>query len=385
MAEPVSEAQRTFLKKWEHATEAVSDTLGRLHFHTALMRNIPVEHLEYSVSTIMIDDDTWFRKDIASLSAANRRYKGISVANDYEDGHLEPKIPADFEIKDRRVFPPTTATGPTQATSLDLEAQVTAKMHTLMSPATPMPMSPNSMPQNDSFEYPILPKASPRATCMQCSFCFVELELKGSDEDNQEQWKRHVDQDIKPYSCLFPQCSNSLHFFVHFHEWQSHMDSVHSKDWMQRVHTKTWSCDIDHDTPLTFESEREWSEHFFIPASHPSLKKLPTRYQLDAYCTEIEKYVPRGQFVCPLCERIPDEILPETERETLDASRIHSLLTFHVANHIKSLALMAVPSIEARVRDVDDDKPSMAISGDSVVHPPSGQDSNEQASLPPEH
>lgn len=285
-------------------------------------------------------------------SASNRRFKARSVANDDKDDDLEPKRPVDLENKERRVSHPPVVAG----WIVELEAQVTARRHTSMSPATPTAMGSNSISQNDPLEYPALPQGSRRTTRVQCPFCFVELQLQGSEEEDLELWKSHVDQGIKPYSCIFPQCSQSLHFFVQFHEWEAHMDSVHSKDWTQRVHTKTWSCDIDHDTPLVFESEREWRDHFMNPASHPNRKKLPTRYQLHAYCTEIEKYVPRGQFVCPLCERIPDETSPETVKEILDESQFYSLLVSHVATHIKSLALMAVPSIEARAVVVDNDK-----------------------------
>ncbi|CAG1997554.1 unnamed protein product [Fusarium graminearum] len=62
--------------------------------------------------------------------------------------------------------------------------------------------------------------------------------------------------------------------------------------------------------------------------------------------------------------------------------QIHSLLVSHVATNIKSLALIAVPSTEGRARNVDDEKQSVAVSRDSIAHPPSGHESTDNASLP---
>jgi ankyrin repeat protein len=150
---------------------------------------------------------------------------------------------------------------------------------------------------------------------------------------------------------------------------------------------------MGHDTPLTFETELQWREHMLNPASHPNRKKLPTQAQLDARCPQQQQIAPREQFVCPLCEHIPDEISHKTIKGKLDASRIHSLVVSHVASHIKSLSLMAVPSLETAAIDIDADKESVAFSRDSfrrllnpesVAHPPSGQEFMEKASLPPQ-
>ncbi|KAH7159148.1 ankyrin repeat-containing domain protein [Fusarium sp. MPI-SDFR-AT-0072] len=81
------------------------------------------------------------------------------------------------------------------------------------------------------------------------------------------------------------------------------MESVHCSDWLQEAHTKQWYCDFGHESTLTFELEVQWREHVLDQAQ----QKLET-----------------GQH---------------------DSTEVHNSVVNHVAIHLKSLSLLAIPSL----------------------------------------
>jgi hypothetical protein len=136
----------------------------------------------------------------------------------------------------------------------------------------------------------------------------MALERAGLEQVDEEYWKLHIEEDIKPYGCLYPRCSRSLVLFAHRQEWESHMKSKHPSHWMQTVHTLTWFCDVDHNDTLAFETELQRREHVLDPALHPNREELPNEPQLAATTVRHKDHEVSEQFVCPLCECIPDEI-----------------------------------------------------------------------------
>ncbi|KAH7233696.1 ankyrin repeat-containing domain protein [Fusarium tricinctum] len=110
----------------------------------------------------------------------------------------------------------------------------------------------------------------------------MALERAGLEQVDEEYWKLHIEEDIKPYGCLYPRCSRSLVLFAHRQEWESHMKSKHPSHWMQTVHTLTWFCDVDHNDTLAFETELQRREHVLDPALHPNREELPNEPQLAA-------------------------------------------------------------------------------------------------------
>ena len=252
-----------------------------------------------------------------------------------------------------------------------------------------------STTQEDYFEYPPAPTASEGEMQTQCPFCFVPLERKESEKERNDHWKHHIDEHVKPYTCLYPECSRSLVFFARRHEWKAHVESVHSKDWLRRVaNTMVWYCDVDHDTPETFETELQWREHMHDLGNHPKRKlNAPTQAQLDALSPLMTKRAFRDKFACPLCEQIPEQIRPFVEKEEGDSADMYNFMVDHVANHVKSLSLMAVPSFGDAARETSDLFRELAITNESsrrlmnensVPQLPSGREYVDGTSLPPQ-
>jgi hypothetical protein len=84
--------------------------------------------------------------------------------------------------------------------------------------------------------------------------------------------------------------------------------------------------------------------------SHPTRQlKTPTQAQLDALSSRKQQAALRDKFVCPLCEQIPEKIRPLVEKGQGDPSEMYAFVVDHVANHLRSLSLMAVPSFDTTV------------------------------------
>lgn len=206
-----------------------------------------------------------------------------------------------------------------------------------------------------------------------------------------EYWRHHVNEDLKPYSCLFPECAESLLFFTHRKEWKSHMALTHSRDWPRKVHTVIWYCDIDHEPPERFETEWEWRKHMKDPSSHPKRKfPTPSKAQLDAILPSKKQVALRDRFVCPLCEQVPYKIRPLVEKADDQMPDMQEFLLDHIASHIKSLSLMSLPCLDISSASPGENEQSVLIEDSfkrslnegSVPKPPSGIDYIGEASLP---
>ncbi|KAF5583568.1 ankyrin repeat [Fusarium pseudocircinatum] len=222
-------------------------------------------------------------------------------------------------------------------------------------------MSNFTAPQHDSSDYPPMPKVNQGQAAVQCPFCFVAWEQTNSEIVNLGLWKRHIDEHIKPYSCLFPRCAISLTLFAHQQEWEEHMESEHSSDWLREVHTKQWYCDSGHDSTFIFELEAQWREHVLDSTSHPERQKTPNKFHLKALSQLKFRRVPRDMYVCLLCGQIPEEVQQKLETDHDDSADLHSCVMSHVAIHLKSLSLLAIPFL----REAADE--TAKLDQDSVV------------------
>lgn len=60
-----------------------------------------------------------------------------------------------------------------------------------------------------------------------------------------------------------------------------------------------------------------------------------------------KKVALREKFVCPLCERIPEKIQLLVDNEQGDPTDMYNFVVDHVADHLKSLSLIAVRPVPA--------------------------------------
>ncbi|KAI5460115.1 hypothetical protein BGZ63DRAFT_465521 [Mariannaea sp. PMI_226] len=308
---------QSFLENWDNASQDIDSALNELHFWAVMLRKVGTRRLD-GITTSPAGEDIAFRKDAACL-----------VHERFPAAHRELRQQLGDSIAVRRE-------------RLLKHWREAMEIHTTRWPAleTCTKRHMTSTMQDESLEYPLVPTASEGETRVQCPFCYRPLERKASEEVTSNIWKRHIDEHIKPYTCLYPMCGE---FFARRHQWKAHMENRHAKDWLRKVHTSVWYCDIEHESTKTFATESEWREHLEDLQNHPKQKVPLTEFQLDALSPQKRTCVFRGEFVCPLCEQTPKDIRHLAEKAGGDRTEAYNALVNHVADHLQSLALMAVP------------------------------------------
>ncbi|KAF5692048.1 ankyrin repeat [Fusarium denticulatum] len=188
------------------------------------------------------------------------------------------------------------------------------------------------------------PETLRRLSGVRCPFCTEELVLRIPEDDIMEFWIHHINEHTEPYPCLYPECAKAVKSFVHREDWVQHMESMHSQKWLQRVHTRSWYCDIGHESPMVFEFEHQWRSHILQP--HPEYLKAPDPRTLGAYSARKQKNFHQDEFACPLCEQIPEEAQKMLETGQDEPGQVRTLVLNHVASELKSLSMVAVPSFD---------------------------------------
>ncbi|KAH8878945.1 hypothetical protein GQ53DRAFT_56114 [Thozetella sp. PMI_491] len=229
-------------------------------------------------------------------------------------------------------------------------------------------------------QYPPAPAFKESDYHQACPYCSRGLET--SKLKVPKYWEKHVDEDLQPYVCISEYCSQRLQFFNKKDQWLDHMRSIHSNEWVSKVHMRTWYCDVDHDL-VQFNDQADFEAHLKDTSIHP---RTPTDAQLASLVRKKSQLLPREDFSCPLCENIPKNVetllknSPETARYTLHR---------HIALHLRDLAFISLP-MAAEDQQEEGDKESVLDEqssrrrqrkDDSSVSLPSGYSDVEDVDL----
>ncbi|KAJ2981442.1 hypothetical protein NUW58_g6688 [Xylaria curta] len=357
---------------WDHSLLSIGAALDRLHFLASAIRKASVksisgedillnfaneeEILKHLGSTIVIRRKILSKRAQHEEKLAIRRtdLKPTSLQVEEQGQSMEPLGPRQLlgmqsvmEEKDTLPKQLGAMTEVTQASKLnpDLALKyINQKRPTLSIRSSGTSTRDDSLAQR----YPSLPMLSPGATHTLCPYCRKPLrsgELSGSRAV--QFWENHVDGDLQPYSCLFAQCLGA--FFIHRSDWAQHMKTTHGANWPRNVHCVTWFCDIGHPDIAEFDNEIEWRAHVRNIESHPGRKKQPTDIQLQALAIKKQQVALRDEFVCPLCEEIPEKISVLGCKGNRD--ELFKILEDHIACHIKDLSFMSLPALNDEPKD----------------------------------
>ncbi|CZR48127.1 uncharacterized protein FPRO_12737 [Fusarium proliferatum ET1] len=284
---------------------------------------------ELSLTTRLTEEDTTFRREIANLI----RHRFPIARQALCDQLVESVVKKRLIILQGKY--PTSARW-----SWTLDGETSTARPDNLSEYPPLP----EIVKIKARLKPNWPESLQRLNGVRCPFCAEELVLRRSYDDMLEFWTHHINTHVEPYPCLYPECATALKSFVHREDWVDHMELTHSKDWMQRVHTRSWYCDIGHKSPMVFEFERQWSTHMLQP--HPEYRQTPNPSNIRAYSARKQKYFPRDEFVYPLCEKVPEEAQKMLETGQNESGQVRKLVLDHFATELKSLSMMAVPSFD---------------------------------------
>ncbi|KAM0414544.1 hypothetical protein ACHAPT_013612, partial [Fusarium lateritium] len=163
----------------------------------------------------------------------------------------------------------------------------------------------------------------------ECPFCYRMVSAS-----TRRAWKRHVFGDLRPYTCLFSQCTESNTDFDRRHRWHLHVSQYH---W------RTWSCPFKcGDGFLSVVALRDHIRHQHLPStSDDHLSTLVARGEVP-----ISNHVSKE---CPLCGHV--------------IFGLHSYIK-HVGRHLEQLALFALPNTgdETLEDDFDSDVQNDVVS-----------------------
>ncbi|RSM08145.1 hypothetical protein CEP52_004871 [Fusarium oligoseptatum] len=181
-----------------------------------------------------------------------------------------------------------------------------------------------------SYMYPEPPTLGEMRRYGVCPYCSGFL---SASKLTKEAWRKHLHEDLQPYVCISEKCRDPAQFFTNSEQWLQHMDKFHSRDWTQKVHMRTWYCDREHER-LEFKRESELQKH--LSHDHGSLSEA----HVSALVRRNWGVGCREAHVCPLCESTPNNIVP-----LMNDKDKATILFRHIGDHLKSLALFSLPSL----------------------------------------
>ena len=79
-----------------------------------------------------------------------------------------------------------------------------------------------SLGTGEGLTIPAPPKGSKDGSPFECPYCFHMIKIQHHGE-----WKKHIMEDIIPYSCIFPDCLMQDKLFDSRREWFKHLQTVH--------------------------------------------------------------------------------------------------------------------------------------------------------------
>ncbi|GAB1315509.1 C2H2-type domain-containing protein [Madurella fahalii] len=143
----------------------------------------------------------------------------------------------------------------------------------------------------------------------KCPFCCMIISV-----NTRREWKKHVFRDLQPYVCLSSTCPTPEQQYSRRNDWMNHM---------RQEHWRFWSC--PYGCQQTYSTAQEFQQH--VEKSHRSQAAARNLDALQVLSGHPDPKRARGK--CPLC---------------LDFHiRSDRQYSSHVADHLESLALFALP------------------------------------------
>ncbi|UKZ68424.1 uncharacterized protein TrAtP1_009460 [Trichoderma atroviride] len=134
----------------------------------------------------------------------------------------------------------------------------------------------------------------PSEESLVCEWCFATL---SKDELKGEKWKKHLNEDFKPFICISEKCKGQSTRFATSRAWFSHMLETHGQNWHREIHLPIWwICPLCNSKETTFSRAQDLSEH--ISKLHDETFTKP---QIQVIVHQSQLRSPRPQDMCPLC------------------------------------------------------------------------------------
>ncbi|KAH7073372.1 heterokaryon incompatibility protein-domain-containing protein [Paraphoma chrysanthemicola] len=194
----------------------------------------------------------------------------------------------------------------------------TVVMKDIAEPTTPTQQAVTEISTTGSrLRYPKPPRCEPGLTLFTCPCCCVPLPITFADP---RRWRKHLKEDILPYTCVLPKCPKPATLFAEKSAWLDHMSNDH-------VASISWVCDMCGDTE-TYTTESGFIGHLTHVHKGAIAADQVALVTEMCYKRTVEKI-----SSCPLCSWAEDADGYVTNEQLLE----------HVAEHIHSFALRSLP------------------------------------------
>ncbi|KAF5124291.1 hypothetical protein E5D57_012221 [Metarhizium anisopliae] len=178
-------------------------------------------------------------------------------------------------------------------------------------------------------DYPSPPKPSSDATRPVCPYCNSTLP---SETARGGQWKKHVSEDLGPYTCYLPDCPQDNRFFNTFKAWKTHVFSDHQV-------CRGWTCFFCQE-PRNFAQESAFSAH--VKEFHQDAVSEAYLGDLSTACEIIDEPT---LDMCPVCSMHEAAWTMKKAECTHFEPGTDSFLN-HIGKCMHDFALRALPSTE---------------------------------------
>ncbi|OJJ05996.1 hypothetical protein ASPVEDRAFT_140082, partial [Aspergillus versicolor CBS 583.65] len=178
-----------------------------------------------------------------------------------------------------------------------------------------------------SLEYPRPPRLKETARVFRCPCCCQTLP---ADMATPSRWKKHIAEDLCPYTCILPHCRQPDLLFDTKAEWLQHLRETHSS-------ATYWVCSIC-DNENTFATEETFINHSRM-AHHDSVP----RDQAPLLADISQHSAPTEIRCCPFCNWTGEK--GETDMRTL---------LDHIARGVHSFSLRALPWADDNGQEIDE-------------------------------
>ncbi|KAM0260060.1 hypothetical protein ACHAQJ_002984 [Trichoderma viride] len=165
-------------------------------------------------------------------------------------------------------------------------------------------------------QYPKAPDACQKSTMFKCPCCCQTLPAEFGTDKNL--WKKHLAEDISPYTCILPDCPTPFATYTTVFDWEKHF---------KREHRPCRVCPLCENADAVFSSMEDLATH--IETEHAETASpdfILTAISWSGVATI-------GVSQCPLCDSTGPEHAPEFVRHVLGCIHDFSLLSLPWSGH----------------------------------------------------
>lgn len=166
---------------------------------------------------------------------------------------------------------------------------------------------------------PAPPSTEENSEEQECPYCFWVFP-KDYFADNQL-WKAHLEEDLKPYVCLHEDCLEEPLAFTSITSWARHANEIHAVKWI---------CPLKHK-PNTevfiFEKEIDLEQHLMMGHERLNESKIDILLRRGKMAGKADMFES-----CPFCTKLENKASIEDMEE-------------HIGGHLFDVALLALPKL----------------------------------------